>query len=153
MNWPAATGLIALAGLCVGLPAMAGPFVPADNNQVLESGLPTADPRVRQMRTLSGELQQRPDDLATAMRLASRQLAMGVAEADPRFVGYAGGRWRAGGGTTAHPRRFGSCARASCRPNTISPPLPPICAPRCAMHPGPRRRCSCWRASTRSPAI
>src|SRR5580704_15632398 len=96
MNWPAATGLIALAGLCVGLPAMAGPFVPADNNQVLESGLPTADPRVRQMRTLSGELQQRPDDLATAMQLASRQLAMGVAEADPRFVGYARGtlaRW------------------------------------------------------------
>jgi len=48
------------------------------------------------MRALAGELKQRPDDLATAMRLASRQLAMGVAEADPRFVGYARGtlaRW------------------------------------------------------------
>jgi len=77
-------------------PAAAAPFLPADDNQVLESGLPTTDPRVRQMRTLSGEFRARPDDLATAMRLASRQLAMGVAEADPRFVGYARGtlaRW------------------------------------------------------------
>jgi tetratricopeptide (TPR) repeat protein len=48
------------------------------------------------MRVLAGQLEQRPDDLAMAMRLASRQLAMGVAEADPRFVGYARGtlaRW------------------------------------------------------------
>src|SRR3954469_8368604 len=48
------------------------------------------------MRALARELRDRPDDLPTAMRLASRQLAMGVAEADPRFVGYARGtlaRW------------------------------------------------------------
>jgi hypothetical protein len=48
------------------------------------------------MRVLASALQRRPDDLGLAMRLASRQLAMGVAEADPRFVGYARGtltRW------------------------------------------------------------
>ena len=70
---------------------MAAPFVPGDDDQVLESGLPTTDPRMREMRALSGQMRDRPDDLATAMRLASRQLAMGVAEADPRFVGYARG--------------------------------------------------------------
>ena len=90
-----AARLILLTGLFTQL-AAAAPFVPADDNQVVESGLPNADPRVRQMRTLAGVLKQRPDDLAIAMRLASRQLAMGVAEADPRFVGYARGtlaRW------------------------------------------------------------
>ena len=63
---------------------------------MLETGLPNTDPRVRQMRSLAAELAARPDDLGTAMRLANRQLAMGVAEADPRFVGYARGtlaRW------------------------------------------------------------
>jgi hypothetical protein len=48
------------------------------------------------MHALSAELAARHDDLPTAMRLASRQLAMGVADADPRFVGYARGtlaRW------------------------------------------------------------
>ncbi len=96
MNWHIAACLIIVAGSFARLPAAAAPFVPADDNQVLESGLPTTDPRVRQMRTLTAELHERPDDLGAATRLASRQLAMGVAEADPRFVGYAGGtlaRW------------------------------------------------------------
>ena len=73
------------------LSAAAAPFVPTDDNLILESGLPTTDPRVRQMRALTGALKQHPDNLAVAMRLASRQLAMGVAEADPRFIGYARG--------------------------------------------------------------
>ena len=73
------------------MPAAAAPFVPTDDNQILESGLPTTDPRVRQMRELAQALREHPDDLLAAMRLASRQLAMGVAEADPRFVGYARG--------------------------------------------------------------
>ena len=77
--------------LFTALPGAAEPFVPAGDSLVLESGLPTVDPRMREMRSLSRELRENPDDLATAMRLASRQLAMGVAEADPRFVGYARG--------------------------------------------------------------
>jgi hypothetical protein len=82
--------------ILAGRPAAAAPFVPADDNLVLESGLPTTDPRVRQTRALAAQLHERPDDLPIAMQLASRQLAMGVAEADPRFVGYARGtlaRW------------------------------------------------------------
>src|ERR1051325_2849035 len=77
--------------LLAALPAAADPFVPVDDNLVLETGLPTADPRMRELRALSRESRERPDDLPAAMRLASRQLAMGVAEADPRFVGYARG--------------------------------------------------------------
>src|ERR1051325_5019873 len=89
----------ASSALCLALlaavPAVAEPFVPADDNQVLETGLPTVDPRMRELRGLARELRQNPNDLAAAMRLASRQLAMGVAEADPRFVGYARGTLRA----------------------------------------------------------
>jgi hypothetical protein len=91
-----ASWLVVVVGLYGQPPAAAAPFLPADDNLVLESGLPTSDPRVHQMRALAAQLRERPDDLTLAMRLASRQLAMGVAEADPRFVGYARGtlaRW------------------------------------------------------------
>jgi hypothetical protein len=80
--------------LCVAMLAQAAaaePFIPNDDHLVLETGLPTADPRMREMRALARLLRERPDDLAAAMRLSGRQLAMGVAEADPRFVGYARG--------------------------------------------------------------
>jgi len=71
------------------LTAAASPFIPNDDKLVLQSDLPTTDPRVREMRGLAARLRGHPEDLPTAMRLASRQLAMGVAESDPRFVGYA----------------------------------------------------------------
>jgi tetratricopeptide (TPR) repeat protein len=51
---------------------------------------------MREIRALTRDARQYPEDLAAAMRLAGRQLTMGVAEADPRFVGYARGtlaRW------------------------------------------------------------
>ena len=74
------------SGLCLALfaalPGAAEPFVPADDNIVLESGLPTVDPRMRELRALARVLRQNPNDIEAAMRLASRQLAMGVAEAD-----------------------------------------------------------------------
>jgi tetratricopeptide (TPR) repeat protein len=85
----AALCLAVIAAIAVGGLAAAAPFVPADDDLVLESGLPTADPRMREMRALASELAGRPDDMQLAMRLAARQLAMGVAEADPRFIGYA----------------------------------------------------------------
>ncbi|MBV9828718.1 MAG: tetratricopeptide repeat protein [Alphaproteobacteria bacterium] len=90
------------AGFVVGAPcltlaaASAAPFVPTDDAQILETGLPNADPRMRQMRSLAGQLATDPSSQQLAMNLAARQLAMGVAEADPRFVGYARGtlaRW------------------------------------------------------------
>ena len=81
--------MAALAILAAACPAAASPFVPTDDNLVLQTGLPTGDPRMREIRVLAADLATRPDDLDVAMRLAGRQLAMGVAEADPRFVGYA----------------------------------------------------------------
>lgn len=86
----------AVSGALSSAPATAAPFVPDDDAQVLETGLPNADPRMRQMRRLGAEVAAHPDELGPALDLASRQLAMGVAEADPRFVGYARGtlaRW------------------------------------------------------------
>jgi hypothetical protein len=88
--------MFGVESVLIGTSAAAAPFIPSDDNLVLESGLPTADPRVRQMRDLANVLQRQPEDLGLAMQLAGRQLAMGVAEADPRFVGYARGtlaRW------------------------------------------------------------
>ncbi|HZK89095.1 MAG TPA: hypothetical protein VFC56_03015 [Stellaceae bacterium] len=87
-----------MAGLAVfaSYSATAAPFVPTDDNFILQTGLPSADPRMREMRALAAGLAKQPDDLSVAMRLAGRQLAMGVAESDPRFVGYAQatlGRW------------------------------------------------------------
>ena len=79
-----------MAAIC-GAPAAgaASPFIPTEDGAVLESGLPTTDPRARQIQALAKALDRRPDDLDLAMRLAGQRLAMGVAESDPRFVGYA----------------------------------------------------------------
>jgi hypothetical protein len=83
-------GRSALAALVLPASALqAAPFVPEHDAVVLQSGLPTNDPRVREMRALAGALKEKPDDLGPAMRLARVQLAMGMAEADPRYVGYA----------------------------------------------------------------
>ena len=91
-----AASLLVCALTMVHLPANAAAYLPTDDAQVLETGLPSADPRMRQMRGLAAELAVNPDSQQLAMNLATRQLAMGVAEADPRFVGYARGtlmRW------------------------------------------------------------
>src|ERR1035438_6459819 len=84
--------VVIMAAICLGsIGADAAPFAPKDDAVVLESGLPNTDPRVRQMHDIAAQLAAATDDLALAMRLASRQLAMGVDESDPRFVGYAQG--------------------------------------------------------------
>jgi Tfp pilus assembly protein PilF len=96
MKWRITACAFAAVELLVGRAPQAAPYIPDDDNLVLETGLPTIDPRMREMRTLASRLREPPDDLATAMLLANRQLAMGVAEADPRFIGYARGtlnRW------------------------------------------------------------
>jgi len=88
--------VIAVESIPTATPTAAAPFIPANDNLVLETGLPNIDPRTREMRALANRLRDHPDDLATAMLLASLQLAMGLAEADPRFIGYARGtltRW------------------------------------------------------------
>jgi hypothetical protein len=76
-----------------GLPILAGaaPYIPTDDNLVLQRVLPNADPRIRAIREKQAALAQHPGDADLALDLASHQLSIGVAEADPRFVGYAQG--------------------------------------------------------------
>ncbi len=77
--------------LCIAGPALAAtPFIPADPDQVLEK-LPLAaiKPQLRELQGLQRQLAARPDDLELALQIARRHLAIGRAEADPRYYGYA----------------------------------------------------------------
>lgn len=72
-------------------PALAeNPFVPVDPGQVLEK-LPMAatDSQLSELRRLQRQLADRPNDLELALQVARRHLAIGRAEADPRYHGYA----------------------------------------------------------------
>ncbi|HPF58310.1 MAG TPA: hypothetical protein P5149_13130 [Candidatus Competibacteraceae bacterium] len=71
-------------------PAFAAPFIPTDSHQVLET-LPRAviDPQMRELQELRRQLAARPDDLERALQVARRNLAIGRAEGDPRYAGYA----------------------------------------------------------------
>ena len=92
------------------------PYIPTDDSLVLQRVLPNADPRISAIREKQATLAQHPGDADLALDLASHQLSIGVAEADPRFVGYAQGTlapwWRepeppvpASGAAGAHPSR------------------------------------------------
>lgn len=83
----AGLAVIALLGSVAG--AAAAPFLPKNDAVVLERGLPSGDPRMRQIRALTAQLAARPDDRALAMNIAEKQLGMGVEDADPRLVGNA----------------------------------------------------------------
>jgi Tfp pilus assembly protein PilF len=71
--------------------AAAAPFIPGDDNLVLQRILPSADPRLQAIREGTAALAQHPGDPDLSLDLAARQLSIGIAEADPRFVGYAQG--------------------------------------------------------------
>src|ERR1700761_872226 len=86
-----ASALLLFAALLQGRPAIAAPSVPADDNQVLQRVLPNADPRLQAIREKTAALAQHPGDPDLSLDLAARQLSVGVAEADPRYVGYAQG--------------------------------------------------------------
>jgi Tfp pilus assembly protein PilF len=67
----------------------ATPYKPADDAQPLEQ-LPTAgNQTLRELRRLHGELAQKPEDLALALRVASRDIEAARSESDPRYNGYA----------------------------------------------------------------
>ena len=77
-------------GLSVVGPVLAAPFVPTDPHQVLET-LPhiATDSQRRELQALRRELADRPNDLELALQVARRNLAIGRAEGDPRYAGYA----------------------------------------------------------------
>ncbi len=65
------------------------PYIPEDDETVLET-LPLArDPRQRQLRQWQHQLSKDPHNLSLAIRLANYYLKLGHSEADPRFDGYA----------------------------------------------------------------
>jgi tetratricopeptide (TPR) repeat protein len=70
--------------------AAAQPFVPENDNEVLEH-LPyrMADPDVQELRTLRGALTSEPRNPALAVRLAERYIQLGRSHSDPRYYGYA----------------------------------------------------------------
>ena len=70
-------------------PAIAEPFVPASDDEVLERlAVSPSDPALRQLRALQGQLRQAPDNLTLATRVATGYLELGRVTGDPRYAGY-----------------------------------------------------------------
>ncbi len=98
---PACAGLLWLA---LGT-ALAAPFIPATDDQVLERlPLKPGDPVARELRTLRAAAAARPDDPANGEALARRYFDLAMAEGDPRYVGYAEAALRPWAGTSVPPR-------------------------------------------------
>lgn len=76
--------------LVVALPAVAAPYVPQSDAQVLER-LPFKpnDPIARELARLRGDLRSEPHNLEVAARLARRYYELVSEEGDPRYLGYA----------------------------------------------------------------
>lgn len=82
--------LLPLLPLVASPGALAAPFTPTSDQQVLEV-LPAraADPRMRALRELRAAAARSPNDVDVAVRLAQRYYDEVAAEGDPRFIGYA----------------------------------------------------------------
>jgi tetratricopeptide (TPR) repeat protein len=78
----------ALSLSCVS--AIAAPFTPASDNEVVER-LPSGatDPSVRRVDSLRKQLAARPDDAGLRLEIALRYFDLAMAQGDPRYVGYA----------------------------------------------------------------
>ena len=81
---------LTLCGLLLAPAAVAAPFVPRTDNEVLEH-LPfrPTDPVAREISGLRRQLAAQPQDMATALQLARSYFAQAGAQSDPRYVGYA----------------------------------------------------------------
>jgi hypothetical protein len=78
-----------MLGIAACGPAIAEPFVPASDDEVLERlAVSPSDPTLRQLRALQGQLRQTPDNLVLATRVATGYLELGRVTGDPRYAGY-----------------------------------------------------------------
>lgn len=91
----AAFFLFALA-LNAALPALAAPFIPKNDAEVVERLPATADPAVRAVESLRRQLtapaaqgQATADRTALRLEIARRYFDLAMAQGDPRYVGYA----------------------------------------------------------------
>lgn len=84
------TFLAFTASWCLVTAAMAVPYLPQSDTQVLER-LPFAptDPSARELRALREELTRQPQRLDLAVEIARRYTELGRVRGDPRFAGYA----------------------------------------------------------------
>lgn len=84
------TFLAFTASWCLVTAAMAVPYLPQSDAQVLER-LPFAptDPSARELRALREELTRQPQRLDLAVEIARRYTELGRVRGDPRFAGYA----------------------------------------------------------------
>lgn len=84
------TFLAFTASWCLVTAAMAVPYLPQSDAQVLER-LPFAptDPSARELRSLREELARQPQRLDLAVEIARRYTELGRVRGDPRFAGYA----------------------------------------------------------------
>ena len=82
--------LLPLLPLVASTGAVAAPFTPSSDQQVLEV-LPAraADPRMQALRELRAAAARNPTDADAAVRLAQRYYEEVAAEGDPRYIGYA----------------------------------------------------------------
>jgi tetratricopeptide (TPR) repeat protein len=82
--------LVLLLLLVPHVDAVAAPFIPQSDQQVLETlTARAAEPRMRDLRDLRRALSDDPRNLDVAVRLARRYHEEAAAEGDPRYVGYA----------------------------------------------------------------
>jgi tetratricopeptide (TPR) repeat protein len=85
-------GLTLIVTALVFAPALlAIPFIPDNDEQVLERLPATANSVNRELRALRNTLNANPHQLDLAIRLSKRYIELGKAEADPRYYGYAQG--------------------------------------------------------------
>jgi predicted Zn-dependent protease len=86
----AALGRAVALALCLPAAAIAAPYTPSSDNEVVER-LPasTSDPLVRQVESLRKQLAARPGDTALRLEIARRYFDLAMAQGDPRYVGYA----------------------------------------------------------------
>ena len=72
--------------------AMAAPFVPSDESQILEQlQISPNDPVARELYHSRAQWVAQPDNFPLAVHLARRYIDQARAEADPRYLGYAQG--------------------------------------------------------------
>ncbi|MDR4467419.1 MAG: hypothetical protein MRJ68_03855 [Nitrospira sp.] len=66
------------------------PYRPSDDDQILEQlTFRATDPIARELAALRLDLHRNPDNLDTAVKLATRYIEQGRSEGDPRFLGQA----------------------------------------------------------------
>ena len=79
----------AILAFTVGVCAMAAPFVPADDAQVLERLPDRSAPQYRDLKRLQVAAAAAPNDVASAVALANAYYQVSRSEGDPRYLGYA----------------------------------------------------------------